>query len=109
MTANFRGEREQRGRPRGNSNAYYAHLKSIVTIARKHDVDPNLLVDAFVDAWANKIARCGSLRISCRAVNQDSAIFLVETEEKIIWQFPINLESIRDPNVLKKHISDIPI
>ena len=108
MTANFRGEREQRGRPRGNSNAYYAHLKSIVTIARKHAVDPNLLVDAFVEAWENKTSQCGKLMISLRGTTRDSATFLITKEEKVIWQFPVNLENVRNPEVLKKYIQDMP-
>jgi len=109
VTANFRGEREQRGRPRGNSNAYYAHLKSIVTIARKHDVDPNLLVDAFVEAWENKTSQCGKLMISLRGTTRDSATFLITKEEKVIWQFPVNLENVRNPEVLKKYIQDMPV
>lgn len=109
MTASLGGEREQRGRPRGNSNAYYAHLKSIVTIASKHDVDPTRLVDAFVEAWENMIAQCGRLTISRRGVTRESATFLITKEEKVVWQFPVNLESVRNPEVLKKHIQDIPL
>lgn len=109
MTESLGGEREQRGRPRGNSNAYYAHLKSIVTIASKHDVDPTRLVDAFVEAWENMIAQCGRLTISRRGVTRESATFLITKEEKVVWQFPVNLESVRNPEVLKKHIQDIPL
>jgi len=109
VTASIWGEREQRGRPRGNSNAYYAHLKSIVKIARKHDVDPKQLVDAFVEAWKNRIAQCGRLTISRRGITRDSATFLITKEEKVVWQFPVNLVNVRNPEVLKKHIQDMPI
>ncbi len=108
MTASIWGEREQRGRPRGNSNAYYAHLKSIVKIARKHDVEPTLLVDAFVEAWENKTSQCGELMISLRGISRDSATFLITKDEKVIWQFPVNLENVRNPEVLKKYIQDMP-
>ncbi len=108
MTASIWGEREQRGRPRGNSNAYYAHLKSIVKIARKHDVDPTQLVDAFVEAWENKTSQCGELMISLRGISRDSATFLITKDEKVIWQFPVNLENVRNPEVLKKLIQDMP-
>ena len=108
MTANFGRIREQRGRPRGNSNAYYAHLKSIVTIARKHDVDAQQLVDAFVEAWENTTSTCGGLTISHRGTSRDSATFLITKEEKVIWQFPVNLENVRNPDVLKKYIQDMP-
>ena len=109
MTPRIEKYEVPRGRPRGKSHLHYEYLTSIVLIAKRHDVDPYQLVDAFVEAWMNKIARCGSLRISCRLVNQDSAIFLVEAEEKVVWQFPVNLESIRNPNVLKKRIQDIAV
>ena len=109
MTASFRGEREQRGRPRGNSNAYYAHLKSIVKIACKHDVDPKRLVDAFVEAWENTTAHCGRLTISRRGITRGSATFLITKDEKVIWQFPVALENVRNPDVLKKLIQDMPI
>jgi replication factor A1 len=108
VTANFSRIREQRGRPRGNSNAYYAHLKSIVTIARKHDVDPQQLVDAFVEAWENTTSTCGGLTIARRGTSRDSATFLITKEEKVIWQFPVNLENVRNPDVLKKYIQDMP-
>ena len=109
MTASIWEEREQRGRPRGNSNAYYAHLKSIVKIACKHDVDPKRLVDAFVEAWENTTAHCGRLTISRRGITRDSATFLITKDEKVIWQFPVNLECVRNPEVLKTHIQDIPL
>jgi len=109
VTASIRGEREQRGRPRGNSKAYYAHVKSIVKIARKHDVDPKKLVDALVEAGENTMSHCGSLKIALRAVNQDSATFLITKEENVIWQSKIKLESIRNSDLLKNHIQDILI
>ena len=100
---------ELRGRPRGKSHSPYGHLKSIVKIARKHDVDPEQLVDALVDAWQNTLSHCGRLKIALRVVNQDSATFLITKEEKVVWQFPVNLESIRNPDLLKDHIHDIPL
>jgi len=109
MTTSIGWEREPRGRPRGNSNTYYAHLKSIVKIACKHDVDPKRLVDAFVEAWENTTAQCGGLTISRRGITRDSATFLITKEEKVIWQFPVNLENVRNPEVLKKLIQDMPI
>ncbi len=101
--------RELRGRHRGKSNSYYGHLKSIVKIAWKHDVDPKQLVDALVDAWQNTTARCGRLKIVLRAVHHDAATFLITKEENVVWQSKIYLESMRDPEVLKDHIQDIPL
>jgi replication factor A1 len=98
-----------RGRPRGKSGIYYTHLKSIVKLANKHDLDPQRLVDAFVEAWENKIAHCGCLQIARRDVNQDSVIFLITKDEKVVWQFAVNLESIGNPAFLKQHIQDVPL
>ena len=109
MIASIGWEREQRGRPRGNSNVYYAHLKSLVKIARKHVVDPKRLVDAFVEAWENMIAQCGRLTISRRGITRDSATFLITKEEKVVWQFPVALENLRNPEVLKKLIQDMTL
>jgi len=99
---------EQRGRPRGRSNLDYANLNSMVLIASKHDLDPKQLIDAFFEAWKNKISHCGSLEISCREVNHNSATFLITKEEKVVWQSPVNLETIRNPDA-RDHIKKIPM
>jgi len=65
-------------------------------IASEHDLEPNRLIDAFFEAFKNKWAQCGSLQISCRKVIQDSAVFLITEGEKVVWQFPINLELIEN-------------
>ncbi len=80
----------------------------MVLIASKHDLDPKLLVDAFFEAWKNKFSYCGGLKISCREVNQDSATFLITKEEKVVWQFPVNLMIIKNPDV-RDCIKKIPM
>jgi len=83
----------------GISREYYPGLKSMVLLAREHDLDSKLLVDAFFEAFENNIAYCGSLKISCRNVKSDSAIFLITKDNNVAGQFPINLEIIRNANV----------
>ena len=100
---------ELRGRHRSKSNSHYGCLKSIVKIASRHDVDPGQLVDALVDAWESTVSHCGSLQIALRAVNQESATFLITKEENVVWQSKVNLEGLRNPEVLKHHIQDIPV
>jgi len=70
-------------------------------------VDPGQLVDAIVEAGENTVSHCRSLKITLRAVNQDSATFLITKEENVVWQCPVNLESIRNPDLLKNHIQNI--
>jgi replication factor A1 len=99
---------QSRGRPRGNYRLFRNPLKSIVLIAKKHDVDPNLLIDAFVEAWRHKVSHCGSLTISCRTVNQDSATFLLTNEETVISQFPIKQEALKIPDSFRHYIQYVP-
>jgi replication factor A1 len=101
--------RELRGRHRSKSNSHYRCLQSLVKIARKHDVDPGQLVDALVDAEENRVSHCGRLKITLRAVNPESATFLITREENVVWQSKVKLEGIRNPEVLKNHIPDIPL
>ncbi|MFX0202943.1 MAG: hypothetical protein ACFFCW_43120 [Candidatus Hodarchaeota archaeon] len=56
----------------------------------------------------HKKAHYGGLTISCRAVNQDSAVFLITKEEKVVSQFPVNLASIRNPEA-RDYIKEILI
>jgi replication factor A1 len=97
-----------RGRPKGKKRAYFAYLQSVAAIACKHDLDPERLADAFFDAVEEEIAYCGNLTIRCRAIHHDTATFLIERDEKVVWQFPVDLESIRNPNV-RAHLKKIPI
>ena len=81
---------------------------SIVLIARKHNLDPNQLVDTFIEALKKKRSYCGSLMVTCRKADHDSATFLIEKEEKVVWQSKINLESIRNPDI-RDYIHNISI
>lgn len=108
MTPRIGMYKERRGRSRGKYNRCYTLLRSIAFIARRYVLDQRRLVDAFIEALEDKTSHCGELKISCRAINQDSATFLITKEEKVVWQFPIALESLRNPGLLKNHIQDIP-
>lgn len=98
-----------RGRPKGRSNLYEDPLKSIVPIAVKHNLDPKQLVRAFVEAWKNSDSKYGSLKISCRMTNEESAIFLVTEGPEVISQFPIHLEALKSPEFFKNIIQQIQI
>jgi replication factor A1 len=90
---------------------YVEPLYSIVKIASKYDLDPDLLVDSFTEAWKNEDDHCGCLKITCRNVqdNIDSVTFLVTCEDKVVSQFPIKTKVLEDENVFKKHLDLIPI
>ncbi len=93
-----------RGRPRGRSNSYEGFLKSIVSIARKYDLEPEQLFEAFVEAWSNKSSQYGILTIACREVNHDSATFLLTNKEKVVSQFPITLDVLKEPEYYKDQL-----
>ena len=109
MTSQIGVYRELRGRHRSKSNSQYRCLTSIVKIASKHDVDPKQLVDALVEAGEQTLSHCGKLTIALRGADNDSATFLITKDENVIWQSQIHLESLRNPEVLKHHIPDIPL
>ena len=80
----------------------------MVLLAGKHDLDPKQLIDAFFEALKNDVSHIGSLKITCRNVTQDSAVFLVTKEEKVVWQFPVKLEVITSADV-RDSIKEIPL
>jgi len=94
---------------RGRSNGKSKEVESIVLISAKYDLDPKLLIDALVEAYRNKIHHYGSLKISCREVKQDFVTFLLTKEDKVISQFPVKLELLRNPDSLKNRVQNIPI
>jgi hypothetical protein len=85
---------------------YYDHLKSIALLANKHDVDPKRLVDAFFNALNTTNTQCGDLTITCRSIHHDTATFLIENDEKVVWQSPLNLEILKNPS-LRERITTI--
>lgn len=93
---------------RGRSK-YPKEIKSIVLIASKHDLDPMLLIDALVEAYNNKVQKCGSLEIACRVEKRDSVMFLLTKDNKVVSQFPIRLELLKNPVFLKNLVQNLPI
>jgi replication factor A1 len=80
-----------------------------VKIAQKYNVDPINFVDAFLEAWRNKEDNYENLTVVCRVVKDDSATFLITNNEKVVSQFPIKIEALRNPVTLKNYVSSISI
>lgn len=99
---------EKRGRPRGQSSEYYNYLKSIVSLANYHNLDPKQLADAFLEALEKSSAHCESLEISCRDNTHESPTFLIMKNEKVVWQSKIKRESIKNPDI-GNYIENLPI
>ena len=108
LTPTVRLFEELRGLPRSRSDQVYTNLESMVLIASEHDLDPKQLIDAFSEALENGVSNYDCLKISCRKVNQDSATILITKEEKVVWQFPVDLEIITN-KIIRDSIREIPI
>jgi len=61
-------------------------------LSLKYDVDPDQFFNAISSAWEKQKAKCGELLIECRGKKQDSAIFLMTRNSKVLAQFPIPRE-----------------
>lgn len=81
----------------------------IAVMARKHHLDPNRLVDALVEAWKDKRSRCGSLDITCRGIDEDSATLLLTKDETVISQLRMKLKKLLRPSLLKRNIKRIKL
>lgn len=99
------------GQALGNrkNNGIQTVSKSIVHLAGKHQLEPNHLIDTFVDAWRNSRSHYKSLQITCRESEHDLARFLITVNENVVSQFPIHLKLLQTPGALKAYIEDIPI
>jgi len=103
--AKYYGEETSRGRPRGHrSYSTMSVLSSVAHIAAKHDLDPILLLDALTKAWAYEESQCEKLEVKCRKVDNDLATFLVTCNDKVVCQFPINIEILQKPERFKSYI-----
>ena len=97
-----------RGRLSRKSILYADFIESIILIAGKYVLDPELLIDALVEAWSYETSHLRNLKITCREVNQDSATFLVTEGEKAVFQFPITPEILKNPENVKDQIQHFP-
>ena len=108
ISRRWRYGEKTRGRPRKSSISYENFLESIVLIAWKHNLDPKLLIEVFAEAYNNDTSNCGELKVTCRKVNQDSAIFLITRGEHVVSQFPISLEVLKNPEYFKAQVQYFP-
>ena len=94
-------------RPKGRSNGDARSLKSIIVISRKYDLDPKVLVDVLNEAWKKKISKYGSFLISCRDVSRDGVTFLLTEDDKVVSQFPVRIDFLKDTGSLKSMVRDV--
>ena len=71
---------------------------SILCLAKKCKIDPNELLDTFIEAWKHGKAEKAGYLISCRQTNAQSGIFLVTKDEQVVSQFPIDIAVLQNPD-----------
>jgi replication factor A1 len=84
-------------------------LNSIVQVSRKYHLDSDLLVDGLIEASVNRIGHCSTVDILCRGRKQDSAMFLLTEGEKVVSQFQVLLELLKDASGLKDQAQQMSI
>jgi replication factor A1 len=58
-------------------------------ISVKYEVDPDKLFQALITAEENRKASSGDLRIECRGKTENSAMFLILKDSKVVAQFSV--------------------
>ena len=101
----YYNEETNRGRPRGGrSRSTMTVLGSIARIAAKHKLEPELLLDSLTEAWIRKESQCGKFKIKCRKIDENHNTFLITHDEKVVAQFPIQIEILQEPEFYKSYI-----
>jgi replication factor A1 len=68
----------------------------------KYEVDPDQLFRALISAWKNQESTCGNLLITCRKKIRDKAIFLITRGHKVVAQFPILKNFLKESNPIAR-------
>ncbi|MCJ7771323.1 hypothetical protein MUP37_07110 [Candidatus Bathyarchaeota archaeon] len=84
-------------------------LNSIVQVSRKYHLDSDMLVDGLIEAFTSRTGHCGKVDILCRGRREDYAIFLLTEGEKVVSQFKVGLELLKDPLGLKNQAQHISV
>jgi len=91
-----------RGRPRGSHHAGdIRNLEYLVELATKHGINTREFFNAIVRAWKNGKATCRGLNIEFRIKKKGHAIFLITKGGKVVAQFPIPENILKETDPLK--------
>lgn len=78
---------------------------SILRLAQRYRLDPNDLLDDFIEAWKHGSIQQASYTISCRHRNAQSGMFQI-THNQVISQFPIDLAVLMNPDNFRHYFRD---
>jgi replication factor A1 len=78
---------------------------SILRLATRYQLDPNELLDAFIEAWQYGSTQQPRYTIECRYSDDESGMFLL-THDHTISQFPIDLAILTRPDNFRHYFHD---
>jgi replication factor A1 len=81
---------------------------SLLRLATRYQLDPNALLDAFIDAWKRGSTQQTDYTIECRHSNAQSGIFLI-THNQVISQFPIDLAVLTRPDSFRHYFQEFKL
>jgi replication factor A1 len=81
---------------------------SILRLATRYQLDPNELLDAFIEAWHYGSSTQPRYAIECRHCDDESGVFLI-THERAISQFPIDSAILTRPDSFRHYFHDFQL
>jgi replication factor A1 len=81
---------------------------SILRLAYRYRLDPNDLLDSFIEAWKHGSTQQATYTITCRHSNAQSGMFQI-THNQIISQFPIDLAVLTRPESFRHYFQEFKL
>ncbi len=81
---------------------------SILRLAHRYRLDPNDLLDSFIEAWKHGSMEQATYTIACRHSNTQSGMFQI-THNQVISQFPIDLAVLLNPDNFRHYFQDFQL
>jgi len=93
----------ERGRPRGiyHNLADFKALEYLSILSLKYGIESNDFLNKFIEAWEHQKSTCKSLSINCCKKTLGSAVFLITKGVKVVAQFPIPKNILKETNPFK--------
>jgi replication factor A1 len=84
-------------------------LDSLARIALRQNIDSSMFFNSIVDAWKHEESNLKNLVITCRKKSPNTAIFLFTIKQKVIAQFPVPEQLLREKDPINEYIDTLPL
>jgi replication factor A1 len=81
---------------------------SILRLATRYQLDPNELLDAFIEAWRHGSTQQTGYTIECRHSDTQLGMFLI-THNQVLSQFPIDLTVLTRPDSFRHYFQEFKL